>query len=174
MTVYNRLFVTPTEETADYFASVMSGCPIDLDLSLFRVELITTEDALEIDPSRVYEAQAVSVNVFYDAYLQRSSLICTMVSQEMQERARELKAEGVTRAQGFPEFFIPHFTVRPDMPPLSNHIRRWRVSIANALCQAERPLFWGGEYVETETLLAVPNLDYLMAMESELHLRQAL
>src|SRR6185503_736139 len=119
MPAYNRLFVVPTDETASYFASVMSGCPMDLDLESFRVEIITTEDGLEIDPERVYESQALNVNVFYDSYLQRSSLICTLVSEEMQARAIELCQEGVARAEGFPPFFIPHFTIRQDMPPLS-------------------------------------------------------
>lgn len=172
MTVYNRLFVVPDEVTKAYFSSLMSGCPIDLDVEQFRVEIITTEDALEIDPSRVYEASAVNVNIFYDSYIQRSSMICTLVSTDLQQRAMELNKEGVARAEGFPDFFIPHFTIRPDMPPLSQHIRTWRVSMANALCQTERPLFWTGEYVEQETLLAVPNMDYQMAMVEDLQLRR--
>jgi len=147
---------------------------MDLDLESFRVEIITTEDGLEIDPERVYESQALNVNVFYDSYLQRSSLICTLVSEEMQARAIELCQEGVARAEGFPPFFIPHFTIRQDMPPLSMHVRRWRATIANALCQKDRPLFWTGEYVEQDTLLAVPNMDYLTAMADELQLNRGL
>lgn len=172
MTVYNRLFVIPTPETKSYFSAVMSGCPIDLDLEQFKLEIITTEDALEIDPTRVYETQAVNVNVFYDSYLQRSALICTLVSADLQQRAMELNREGVARAEGFPEFFVPHFTIRQDMPPLSQHIRTWRVAIANALCQSDRPLLWTGEYVEQQTLLAVPNMDYLTAMIEDLQLRR--
>lgn len=172
MTVYNRLFVVPDDATRTYLSSLMSGCPIDLDVEAFRLEIITTEDALEIDPSRVYESQAVNVSIFYDSYLQRSSLICTLVSPDLMARAMELNAEGVARAEGFPDFFIPHFTIRPDMPALSQHIRTWRVSIANALCQSERPLYWTGEYVEQETLLAVPNLDYQLAMAEDLQLRR--
>lgn len=171
MTVYNRLFVIPTEETKSYFSSVMSGCPIDLDLEQFRVELITTEDGMEIAPDRVYAAQAINVNTFYDSYLQRSSLICTLVSAEMQSRVKELMSEGVTRADGFPDYFIPHYTIRPNMPPLSPHIRSWRVAIANALCQSERLTHWTGEYVEQQTLLAVPDLDYQQAMAAEMQLR---
>lgn len=172
MTVYNRLFVVPDEATKAYFTSLMSECPIDLDIDQFRVEITTTEDALEIDPSRVYASQAVNVNIFYDSYIQRSSMICTLVSSDLQQRAIELNQEGVLRAEGFPEFFVPHFTIRPDMPPLSQHIRTWRVAMANALCQTDRPLCWTGEYVEQETLLAVPNMDYQMAMIEDLQLRR--
>lgn len=171
MTTYNRLFVVPTADTMSYLSSVMSGCPIDLDLSQFRLEVITTEDALEIEPDRVYSSQAVNVNVYYDAALQRSSLICTLSSSDLHERCIELNREGVARPAGFPPFFIPHFTIRPDMPPMSVNIRRWRVSIANALCQSERVLSWTGEYVETEVLQHVPDLDYLNTMSAELHLQ---
>jgi hypothetical protein len=171
MTTYNRLFVVPSDETMSYFSSVMSGCPIDLNIEQFKVEIITTEDGLEIDPSRVYESQAVNVNVFYDSYLQRSSLICTLRSQQLQVRAKELNREGVARPAEFPQFFIPHFTIRPDMPPLSRNIRSWKFAIANALCQTERPLYWTGEFVEQQTLLAVPDLDYQLAMAAELQLR---
>lgn len=172
MPVYNRLFVVPDDATRTYFSSLMAGCPIDLDTEQFRLEIITTEDALEIEPERVYESQAVNVNVFYDSYIQRSSLICTLVSPDLQARALELNREGVARAENFPEFFIPHFTIRPDMPAMSAHIRTWRVSIANALCQSERPLFWTGEHVAQETLLAVPDMDYQMAMVEDLQLRR--
>jgi hypothetical protein len=168
---YNRLFVIPTEETLSYLSSVMSGCPIDLNINDFKVEVITTQDALEIDPERVYTSQTMNVNVFYDSYLQRSSLIATLISSDLQERAKELNREGVARPENFPQFFVPHFVIRPDMPPLSRNIRIWKLAIANALCQTERPLDWTGEYVSTETLLAVPNLDYLQAMAADLQLR---
>ena len=171
---YNRLFVVPTDETLSYLSSVMSGCPIDLNIDAFRVEIITTQDALEIDPSRVYRSQAINVNVFYDSYLQRSSLIATLVSSDLQARAKELNLEGVARPENFPQFFVPHFTIRPDMPALSRNIRIWKVAIANALCQNERYLDWTGEYVSTETLLAVPDPDYQEAMAADLQLRRGL
>lgn len=173
MTDYNRLFVRPTDETLSYFSAVMSGCPIDIDLSTFRVEIITTLDSLEIDPERVYSSHAINVNIYYDAYLQRSSMICTLFSQDLQDRCIELNQEGVARPADFPQFFIPHFTIRPDMPPLSRNIRTWRVSMANALCQSERVLEWTGEYVEVTPLLAVPDLNYLEVMANEYQLMSA-
>ena len=165
----NRLYVVPTEETLGYLSAVMAGAPIDLDLTDFKVEITSTEDALEIDPSRTYTAQAINVNVFYDSYLQQSSLIATLVSSDLQDRAKELNQEGVVRA--FYDWYIPYLVVRRSVPPLSRHFRTWRVSLANALCQNERPLHFTGEHVVQEELVAYPDFDYIQAMAAELQLR---
>jgi hypothetical protein len=165
----NRLYVVPTEETAAYLSAVMAGAPIDIDMTEFKVEVTSTEDALEIDPSRVYTAQAINVNVFYDSYLQRSNLIATMVSSDLQDRARELNQEGVVRA--FYDWYIPYMVIRRGVPPLSRHFRTWKVSVANAICQNERPLSFTGEHVVQEDLMAYPDFDYIQAMAAELQLR---
>lgn len=165
----NRLYVTPTEETMGYLSAVMAGAPIDLDLSSFKVEIIATEDALEIDPDRVYVAQAINVNVFYDSYLQRSSLIATLVSGDLQDRARELNREGVVRA--FYDWYVPYLAIKRNAPPLSRHFRSFKTTLANALCQSERPLSFTGEMVEREDVMAFPDFDYINAMAAELQLR---
>lgn len=165
----NRLYVVPTEDTMSYLSAVMAGAPLDLDMTDFKVEITSTEDALEIDPSRVYSAQAINVNVFYDTYLQRSSLIATLVSRDLQERAKELNNEGVVRA--FYDWYVPYLVIRRGTPPLSRHFRTWKVSLANALCQNERPLNFSGEHVVQENLVAYPDFDYVNAMAAELQLR---
>lgn len=165
----NRLYVRPTETTMSYLSAVMSGSPVDLDLSELKVEIITTQDGLEIDPSRVYTAQAINVNVFYDTALQRSSVICTLVSEDLQERAKELNREGVVRE--FYDWYVPYMVIKPDMPPMSRSYRSWRLSLANALCQNERPLHFTGEFVEQENMQAFPDYDFIQAMASDLQLR---
>lgn len=169
MTTYNRLFVVPTDETMSYLSSVLSGSAVDLDLQALRVEIISTEDGLEIDPARVYEAQAINVNVFYDSYYQQSSVIATLVSADLQARAKELNLEGAVRA-GFPGY-IPYMAIKRQMPALSRHYRTWRVTLANALCADERPMFFTGEHVETESLDMLPDQDYLEAMARDLQIR---
>lgn len=165
----NRLYVVPTDETLSYLSAVMAGAPLDLDLTELMVEITSTEDALEIDPSRVYSAQAININVFYDTYLQRSSLIATLVSRDLQERAKELNSEGVVRA--FYDWYVPYMAIKRGTPPLSRHFRTWKVSLANALCQNERPLYFTGEHVVQEDLMAYPDFDYVQAMAAELQLR---
>jgi hypothetical protein len=166
---YNRLFVKPTQVTLDYLSALLSGSPIDLDLTEFKVEIITTQDALEIDPTRVYTGRAINVNVFYDTHLQRSNLICTLVSEDLQARAKELADEGVERA--LYDWYVPYLVIKRGMPPLSKHYRSWKVGLANALCQNERPLSFTSEYVEVEDLTGYPDYDYIVAMSNELQTR---
>lgn len=165
----NRLFVVPTEETVGYLSAVMAGAPLDIDMSDFKVEITSTEDGLEIDPDRVYSAQAINLNVFYDTHLQRSNLIATLVSSDLQDRAKELVSEGVVRA--FYDWYVPYLVIKRGMPPLSRHFRTWKVSMANALCQNERPLYFTGEHVVQEDVVAYPDFDYVQAMAAELQLR---
>lgn len=165
----NRLYVVPTDETLSYLSAVMSGAPLDIDISEFKVEITSTKGELEIDPSRVYSAQAINVNVFYDSYLQQSNLIATLVSSDLQNRAKELNREGVVRA--FYDWYVPYMAIKRGVPPMSRHFRTWKVSLANALCQNERPLNFTGEHVETVDLLAYPDFDYVQAMAADLQLR---
>lgn len=166
---YNRLFVVPTDETLDYFSKLLSGNPVGVDLQSLRVELMLTQDELLIEPARVYEAQAINVNVFYDSQLGQSSVIATLQSADMQERVKELHQEGAVRE--FYDWYIPYCVIKRNMPPLSKHFRTWRVQIANALCANERPLFFTGEYVEQQTLEYPPDFDYIQAMAAELGFR---
>jgi hypothetical protein len=167
--LYNRLFVVPTQETMSYLASVLSGSAVDVNLDDFKVEIITTQDALEIDPTRVYTAQAINVNTFYDSGLQQSNLYCAFASADLQQRARELNQEGVVRA--FFDWYIPYMVIKKGMPALSQHVRSWRVSLANALCTNERPMQFTGEYVVQEDLQYIPDAEYIDAMAAELQYR---
>ena len=167
--ICNRLYVKPTAATLSYLSSVMAGAPLDIDLSELKVEIIATQDALEIDPTREYSAQSINVNVFYDSYLQQSSLICTLVSEDLQERAKELNREGVVR--DFYDWYVPYLVFKRDMPPLSRNYRTFRVSLANALCQNERPLHFTGEYVVQEDVRAYPDYEFIQAMAADLQLR---
>lgn len=165
----NRLYVNPTDDTLSYLSSLFSGSPIDLNLETIKVEIMTTQDGLEIDPSRVYVAQAVNVNLFYDSYLQQSNLMCALKSTDLQQRAFELNQEGVVRS--FYDWYIPYFCIRRAFPPLSRANRSWRVSIANALCSNERPMTFTGEHVVQEELLSLPDFDFIETMKAELLVR---
>lgn len=165
----NRLYVTPTPDTMSYLSSLFSGSPIDLDIESIKLEIMCTRDALEIDPSRVYAAQAFNVNLFYDSHRQTSDLMCALSSSDLQERVRELNAEGVVRE--FYDWYIPYFAIRRAFPPLSRSTRSWKVSIANALCTNERPLSFTGEYVEQVDLTARPDFEFVQAMAAELQVR---
>jgi hypothetical protein len=173
--MYNRLYVVPTDDTMGYLSALMSGSPVDVDLETLKIELITTEDELEIDPERVYSVEAISVGVFYDTYLQRSNLIVTFKSSDMQTRYRELRDEGVVRAfygDGIP--YIPYMALIRGTPPMTKHFRAFKLAVTNALVANERMLTFTGEHVEVEKLMAVPDYDYIDAMKGDLVLRHSL
>lgn len=165
----NRLYVRPDADTMNYLTALVSGSPVDLDLDDFKVEIMSTADALEYDPSRRYQAEAVNVNIFYDANLQRSSLIATLVSPDLQKRVQELREEGVTPA--FYDWYIPYMPLKRGMPPLGKRIRTWKLQMANALVGNERLMTFSNEFVELEDLQYIPDMDYMEAMRNDLQLR---
>src|SRR6478736_3099875 len=132
----NRLYVVPTDETLSYLSSLFSGSPIDLNLDSIKIEIMCTQDAMEIDPQRVYTVQAFNVNLFYDSHRQASDLMCALVSADLQERVLEFNKEGVARE--FYDWYLPYFAIKRNFPPLSRVNRSWRLSIANALCTNDR------------------------------------
>jgi len=163
--IFNQLNTLPTEETMHYLSSVMAGAPLDIDLTSFKVEVITTKDALEYHPDRVYQAEATSVKVWYDAALGTSSLIISLNSPDLQRRGLELAEEGVLRE--FFDFYNPYLRVRPNMPALSKHYRTFIYGLANALCSNQRPLEFTSEYVTQVDLINPVDYDYNMAMIAE-------
>lgn len=166
MTVYNQLFVIPTEETKDYLSAVFAGSPLDLDLSSFRVEIITTLDDVVADPNNIYSAIPSSLKVWYDTYLMKSSLILSLVSEDLDARAYELAEQGILRE--FYDFYNPHLTIVPYMPALSRHYKRFVIQSANALIGKEDlVLKFGSEYVSQTALDAPLDYEFNQAMWQE-------
>ncbi len=168
--IFNQLNLLPTQETLDYLSSIMSGSPIDLDLSAYKVELMTSLEPIAPMPERIYDATAYSVKVWYDAYLQRSSLILSLVSSDLQRRAMELNEQGVVRE--FHNYYNPHLVLKPDYPPLSRNFKNFVTQTANVLCANERPLQFTSEWVAQIELLAPPDFEYNEAMAAERDVRR--
>ncbi len=162
--IFHQLNVLPTEETLDYLSAVMSGAPLDLDLQAYKLEVITTLDPVIACPENIYTAKALHVKVWYDAYLERSSLILSLLSSDLQKRCMQLNELGVVRE--FRDYYNPHLTLRPDMPPLSRHYRTFVVQTADALVGGQ-DLEFTGEYVTQVDLLAPPDNEYNLAMIAE-------
>lgn len=172
MTIFNQLFVIPTDATLSYLSSVLSGASMELDLSEFKVEIITTEDDVIALPERVYSAKASSLKVWYDSYLMKSSLILSLISNDLEMRALELNQLGVLRS--WYNYYNPYMTIIPSMPGLSKHHRRFVLSAANALVSGaeDYSLEFSNEYVAHTALEAPINADYNMAMWEERQSRQ--
>lgn len=163
--IFNQLNVKPTDETAEYLSNLMSGSPLDLDISSYSVELITTLDELTAVPDNVYQARCLNLRVWYDTYLQRSSLILSLASPDMVERCMALHKEGAARA--FYDHYYPYLVLRANMPALSRNYRTFIHTTANSLCGNERLLEFTGEYIEQVDLHSPPNYEYQMAQVHE-------
>lgn len=162
---YNQLRVLPTPETREYLSNLMSGSPIDIDLDSFSVELMTTEDFAKPAPDNVYRATSLSLKVWYDTYLQRSSLILSLSSPDLVVRCMELHKQGIARE--FFNHYYPYMVIKEAMPALSRNYKTFILSTANALCSNERLLEFSSEYVSRVALTHIPNYEYQMAQLSE-------
>ncbi len=166
--IYNQMFVVPTPETLEYLSQALSGSSVDLNLQALYVEIMTTLDPMVANPDNVYEAHVSSVKVWYDAYLQRSSLIVSLTSKDLVMRVTQLHEEQVVRE--FFDAYVPYMTLRPDMPALSNHYRTFVRQAADTLHNGG-PLYFGNEFVTQSDLLAPLDADYKRAMIAEIQKR---
>lgn len=162
--VLNQLVVYPTPETLDYFSSVLSGSPLDLDLQMFNIEVTLSADDIEPEPDRQYQVMPTGLRVWYDSYLQQSSLILSLTSPDLMQRAKELVEAGVLRE--WHDYYFPYLVIRPSMPPLSSNYKRFVVSATNALMSnsAQTPLIFSQETAQAVVLDAPVNQDYYQAM----------
>jgi hypothetical protein len=168
--IYNQLWVLPTQETLNYLSSLMQGASLDIDLNSFKVEIITTlDDGFVVCPDNMYSATGLSLKTWYDGYLQDSSLILSLHSDDLMARALELNQQGIVREGG--DFYNPHLVVRQHMPSLNVTYRRFVNSMANVLC-SDVKLWFGCEHAITVDLPALPDHEYNMAMSAERHTRR--
>lgn len=159
----NQLCVLPTPETRDYFSAILSASPLDIDIDSFHVEIMTTGGALETYPGIVYKAYAGTLSRWYDANKQESSLILPLVSEDMQTRFEQLKANG-TLPYWFPRLH-PHLVLIPNVPASHLHTRGFVMSISTTLATNEEPLTFTNEFAITIDQKAPVNYDYNVAQD---------
>ncbi len=161
---FNQLNVYPTPETLDYFSSVLSGSPLDLDLQAFSIEVTLSADDIEAEPDRQYQVMPTGLRIWYDSHIQQSSLILSLTSPDLLQRAKELVEQGVLRE--WHDYYFPYLVIRPGMPSLSSNYKRFVVSAANALMSnsGQTPLIFSQETVQAVVLDAPANQDYYNAM----------
>lgn len=162
----NQLMCLPTPDTLKYLMAVTADAAIDLQPDIWGVEIITTRDEItDVQPDREYEAYATSVKVWYDAALQRSSLLMSLVSPDLQQRCIELNDEGIARE--FYDEYFPYMPVRRNMPANSRRVKRFTLQLANAVCDESKILTFSNEFVLQSTIFTPPDFDYNMAMSQE-------
>lgn len=165
--IYEQLFVLPTDDTLNYLSSVLHNSSVELDLSEFKIEVITTRDSVVAHPERLYTARASSLEVFYDNNLGQSSLILSLISNDLEQRALELNAAGITRE--WYNYYNPHIVIIPRCPPLSERFKRFKLGAANAFINnhTDFEMTFGLEYVTTHQISAPIRYEYNTAMYEE-------
>jgi hypothetical protein len=158
----NELLVIPTQETLEYLATTMSGCPFDLDLTKTFVTLNISQQEMTPEPERVYKATAGSLGVWYDQSTGYSSLILPLLSESMLERVAEVRAESPSAFYG--DHWFAFMVLVPDFPPQSRRHVGFTNSVSDTLATAQNaPLFFDAELVRTTDVHAVPFADYYAA-----------
>lgn len=160
--LFNELICLPTDETLDHLSRVFSACPFDLDLKKLYVVLDQSERPLKPDTSRVYEAKAGTLNLWYDTAVQMSSLILPLESEAMRERAMELRDGKGSTFYG--DHYFPHMVILQDAPPMSRHYRTFISSVSTTLATSDYPLYFDAELVVQRDYHAIPQADFYAAM----------
>lgn len=163
--IYNQLLVIPTESTLEIISAALTGAPMEIDLPQLNVELTTTLDAVTANPANFFYARPTSVKLWYDAYLQRSIMILSLESSQLQQRALELINQGVIR-EGC-NYYNPHMVLSTEVPGQNRRMRRFVRQASEALCSLDQSLEFTMEHVVQVDLRAPLNLEYNKAMFEE-------
>jgi hypothetical protein len=157
MLIY-QLVALPTPDTLEYLSNVFSGSPIDLDLQSFYVEINSSTEIMEADESRIYKAEALSMDRFYDSATQETSLLLPLHSPQLLERCREVREHAPSAFYG--EHYFPYLCIKRNMPTMKAHRRGIINSWADTLYANHFPLMFDAEVVLHKEYNEAPDLDY--------------
>lgn len=160
----NKLTVFASLETKAYFNTILAGSPIEINVEDFKVDIITTSGELETKPSAVYTALSGSMNIWYDAARQESSLILPLFSNSLTNRFYEISNSGSV-PYWYPSY-NPYMTFKFNMPTRHKHYRGFLNSIATTLATSKDYLTFDSEYAELVEELHPLNYDYNVDCQS--------
>lgn len=159
MIVY-QLVALPTEDTLQYLSQVFDACPVDLNLKGFHVEINSSVEPMEADPSRLYKATAGMMDRFYDSVTGDTSLILPLRSMDLQERCAEVRVNAPSAFYG--SMYFPFMVIKDNLPTMKRHRRGLMQSYADILVANHRPLLFEAELVIEKEYESVPYFDYYM------------
>jgi len=157
MLIY-QLVVLPTPDTLEYLSNVFSGSPIDLDLQSFSVEINSSTEIMEADESKVYKADAGSMDRFYDSATGETSLLLPLQSEQLLTRCRELREHAPSAFYG--EHYFPYLCIKRNMPTMKPHRRALINSWADTLYANHYPLMFDAEIILHKEYDNAPDMDY--------------
>lgn len=154
------LVTVPTYESLQYLQGLFKGCPFDVNLRQCYVSLNISESPSEPDHERTFLANCGAMGIYYDSTLQSSSLVLPLYSEEMVERAAELRESELNKFYG--DLYFPHMVIVPYFPPSRRHFNAFVNSVADALIGA--PLNFGGEVIKERELSRAPASEFYQEM----------
>lgn len=157
----NQLIVLPDTGTLNYLRELFSACPFDLDLSKAYVELNSSLGEMEADDSRVYVAEAGSMNIWYDSSTQSTSLILPLQSAELTTRCMSLRETAPSLFYG--DYYMPFLVVQRGMPAMRRKYRTFINSVSDVLFANRMPLVFDSEFLLPQNFEYVPYTDYYVS-----------
>lgn len=162
--VLNEVLVIPTPETLRRLSTIMSACPFEINLRETYVSLNISEDSMTPDSSRIYEARAGNLGIWYDQSTGYSSLIMPLVSPTMAERVMELREEAPNFFYG--DRWVAFMVLVRDMPPVNRRKSGFINSVSNSLAWEPMPMTFTMEFVRPIEVTAPPYADYYAANQA--------
>jgi hypothetical protein len=159
--VLNELLVLPTPETIRMLSTIMSASPLEIRLDQAYVSLNISEASMTPDTSRVYEAQAGNLGVWFDQSTGLSSLIMPLQSPQMAERVSQLREEAPNMFYG--DRWIGFMVLIKDCPPMNRRKSGFVNSISNTLAWGTSKMTFDAEMVRATEVHAPPFADFYAA-----------
>jgi hypothetical protein len=160
--LFNEVRVLPTPETVDYLSMLFSASPLPLHLQEWSVILNQSETAMDTDPERVYEAKVETINVWYDFLEGQDALIMVLKSQDLVERALELRQYA---PNPFYRSYYPYLVMLKPMPQIKRNYRAMINSWGDTLVRDQTPLLFDAELQVQTNYEGVPELNFYTDMD---------
>jgi hypothetical protein len=142
-------------------STIMSASPLEIRLDQAYVSLNISEKSMTPVPSKVYEAQAGNLGVWFDQSTGLSSLIMPLQSPQMAERVKELREEAPNTFYG--ERWIGFMVLIKDCPPMNRRKSAFVNSISNTLAWGTSIMTFDAEMVRATEVHAPPFADFYAA-----------
>lgn len=160
--LFNEVRVIPTQETVDYLSMLMSGSSLPMDPMSWSVVLNQSNYSMEVDTDRIYEAKAETLNVWYDDLTGQAALLMVLKSQDLVERAMELREQAPNPLHAS---YYPNIVMLRPMPQLKRRYKALINSWGDTLVRDQTPLIFEMEFQIPVEYNGVPEANFYADMD---------
>lgn len=170
--IVNKLVVIPTEETLEYLSRIFSGCPFDVDLKKFYVEVNTALVPMKPEPELVYAAEPGSMDLYYDENQGWTTLTLPLKSKSLVGRWQSLQEEAPHVFH--PTEYFPNMKMVWPFPPIKRHFRTFINSVASTLINDAQKLYFDAEMVIVTPMETVPDVSLYRTLRTQAQYERSL